>query len=222
MKQGKLIVFEGISGTGKSTLIDALMKKKSDCVLLNWFSTETVKEFAGMIHHFVQGTPEIYSTIYVMDFLVKEAYLTKPLLNSGKTVLSHRYIYSPIARDVVCGTSRSYLDHCYRQHVDPSLVFYFDLDPAVALERIMSFRKPSFYECGLDVVYREDLDKGWRCYQEMNDESISKYFIEFQNKVRSEYVKVFETLDKCEVKVLDALLSAEQLYETVSAKMEQI
>ena len=86
MEQGKLIVFEGISGTGKSTLIDLLMNKKSDYVLLNRFSTETVKEFAGMIHHFIQEIPEIYA----MDFLLKEAYLTKLLINSGKIVLSQR------------------------------------------------------------------------------------------------------------------------------------
>lgn len=56
----------------------------------------------------------------------------------------------------------------------------------------------------------------------MNDENISKYFIQFQNRMRIEFVKVFEILDKCEIKILDMSLSGKQLYKAVSAKMEQI
>lgn len=222
MNQNRLIVFEGISGAGKSTLIDLLIKKNPDYVLMNWFSEESVKEYAKGIHQFVDASPELYSTIYATDFLVKQTYLMEPLLNRKKTILAHRYIYSQLVRDIVCGTSRAYLNYCYMQHIEPATVFYLDLEPNIALERINNYRIPSFYECGFDLVYRRNLDKGWQCYHDMNDENISKYFIDFQKKVRSEYENIFKAMDENKVKILDASLPLEKLYDIVSDKIQQI
>ena len=51
---------------------------------------------------------------------------------------------------------------------------------------------------------------------------MTTYFIDFQKKVRSEYENIFKAMDENKVKILDASLPLEKLYDIVSDKIQQI
>ncbi|HLP17394.1 MAG TPA: thymidylate kinase, partial [Bacteroidota bacterium] len=104
---GRLIIVEGIDGSGKSTQLQLLQKwllnQKYRVFFTEWNSSALVKD---TIKHGKKKnllTPATFSILHATDFADRLAHLIIPPLKAGMIVCADRYIYTAFARDVVRG-----------------------------------------------------------------------------------------------------------------------
>src|ERR671919_2566785 len=126
---GKLIVVEGIDGSGKSTQIHLLEKwlrfRRLSVFMTEWNSSETVKEITSKGKKKGRLTPTTFSLLHATDFADRYERNIYPLLRAGYIVLADRYIYTALARDIVRGCSKRWVENIYKYAVRPDIVFYY-------------------------------------------------------------------------------------------------
>ena len=105
--QGKLIIVEGIDGSGKSTQIDLLFKwlqsQGRSVYFSEWNSSELVKSTTKAAKKAKTFTPTTFSILACTDFADRWENSIYPLLKAGVIVLADRYAYTAFARDVARG-----------------------------------------------------------------------------------------------------------------------
>ena len=143
--RGKLIVVEGIDGSGKSTQLSLLSQwlRSQGCAVAfsSWNSSPLVRETTKRGKKKEMFTPTSFSLIHATDFADRlERYIT-PLMKAGAIVCADRYAYTAFARDVVRGVSRQWVRNLYRFAIRPNLAFYFRVPLEVAIGRILGDRK---------------------------------------------------------------------------------
>jgi dTMP kinase len=174
---GRLIIVEGIDGSGKSTQLDLLRKWLVNLgylvVFSEWNSSPIVKGITrrGKRKHLL--SPMSFSLIHAADFASRTVAQIVPALRAGAIVLADRYVYTAFARDAARGVDRDWLRRVYSFAPPPTLAFYFDVPLDEAMRRILVGRPEiKFYEAGLD------LHPGLDAYES---------FRRFQGLIRSEY-----------------------------------
>lgn len=191
----KLIVFEGISGSGKSHLIDAIISRNKQCETVKWFDNELTINLLSSIHNILPVSHDFFSICYALDFYGKYKYKIEPELIE-KDLILHRYVYTPLTHDLVRGSSHQFLNKLYdtTKLKEPDLIIYMDTPPEVAFERIIRTRKPSFYECGLDCFMWNKLEQAKKDYENniFSLEMLKSYFLDFQSRVSSGYSAIFQ------------------------------
>jgi dTMP kinase len=188
---GKLIVVEGIDGSGKSTQIDLLCKwlneKGKSVYFSEWNSSPLVKSTTKKGKKQRVFTPTTFSLIQAADFADRWETQYLPMLKAGVIVLSDRYAFTGFARDVVRGVDRKWVRNLYSFALQPDLVFYFKVPLEIAVERITASRaKLKYYEAGMDLNLSDKRTSSFRA---------------FQGKILKEYEKM---VDEFNFKVLDA------------------
>lgn len=169
--EGKLIVVEGIDGSGKSTqlhLLDKWLRSKGLLVFTTeWNSSDVVKEITSKGKKKGLLTPTTFSLLHATDFADRYERNVFPLLRAGYVVLADRYIYTAYARDVVRGCSPNWVKKVYGFAVKPHTTFYFKVPLDVAVNRIMVGRpKLKFYEAGMDMNLSNDPLESYRLFQD--------------------------------------------------------
>lgn len=169
--EGKLIVVEGIDGSGKSTqihLLDKWLRSKGLLVFTTeWNSSDVVKEITSKGKKKGLLTPTTFSLLHATDFADRYERNVFPLLRAGYIVLADRYIYTAYARDVVRGCSPHWVRKVYGFAVKPHISFYFKVPLDVAVNRIMVGRpKLKFYEAGMDMNLSNDPLESYRLFQD--------------------------------------------------------
>ena len=105
--RGKLIVVEGIDGSGKSTQIRLLEKwlisEGMRVFLTEWNSSELVKEITSKGKKKGRLTPTTFCLLHATDFADRYERNIFPLVHAGYIVLADRYVYTAYARDIVRG-----------------------------------------------------------------------------------------------------------------------
>ncbi|HXH28040.1 MAG TPA: dTMP kinase [Candidatus Polarisedimenticolia bacterium] len=167
---GKLIVVEGIDGSGKTTQIKLLHKwleaRGDPVVFTEWNSSELVRQATKRGKKKNLLTPTTFSLLHATDFADRLTYSIIPYLKAGITVLADRYIYTAFARDVARGVDARWVRDLYAFAVRPDLVFYFRVPIDVAVSRILSSRtKIKFYEAGMDLGLSPDPAECFRLFQ---------------------------------------------------------
>lgn len=167
---GKLVVVEGIDGSGKSTQIHLLEKwlrfQGLPVFLTEWNSSETVKEITSKGKKKGRLTPTTFSLLHATDFADRYERNIFPLMRAGYTVLADRYVYTAFARDTVRGCSYRWVSKVYDFAVKPDLTFYFRVPIETAVERILSGRpKLKYYEAGMDLNLSNDPYESYRIFQ---------------------------------------------------------
>ena len=167
---GKLIVVEGIDGSGKSTQIRLLEKwlkfKGYSVFFTEWNSSEQVKEIISKGKKKNLLTPTTFSLLHATDFAARYERNIFPLLRAGYIVLADRYIYTAFARDVVRGCSPEWVRKVYGFAVKPDITFYFKVSVDIAIDRILAGRpKLKFYEAGMDLNLSNDPYESYRIFQ---------------------------------------------------------
>ncbi|MDX2151145.1 MAG: dTMP kinase [Bryobacteraceae bacterium] len=168
--RGKLIVVEGIDGSGKSTqlaLLSQWLRSKGFAVAFSeWNSSPLVKETTRRGKKKEMFTPTTFSLIHATDFADRlETYII-PLLKAGAIVCADRYAYTAYARDVVRGMSRKWVRNLYRFAVRPDLRFYFRVPLDIALGRILGGRAElKYYEAGMDLNLSRNIEESFRLFQ---------------------------------------------------------
>jgi dTMP kinase len=170
--EGKLIVVEGIDGAGKSTQI-GLVKKWLECVqnnkvvLTSWNSSERISKVIKKMKRERELTPIVYSMLHAADFMNRLEKIIYPELKKGSIVLCDRYIYTGLARDAARDVPANLIVEMYKRAIEPDLVFYFDIDVEISLERILMEREPKYYEAGMDLQLTDDLHESYKLFQGM-------------------------------------------------------
>jgi dTMP kinase len=168
--KGKLIVVEGIDGSGKSTQLSLLsqwLRSQNLAVAFSeWNSSELVRGTTRRGKKKQMFTPTTFSLIHSTDFADRLERYIIPLLKAGAIVCADRYAYTAFARDVARGVSRKWVRNVYRFAVRPSLAFYFRVPLDVALNRILGGRAAlKYYEAGMDLNLSRDVEESFRIFQ---------------------------------------------------------
>lgn len=207
---GKLIVFEGIDGAGKSTQINELMsylKNKN-------ISTKkcSFKQSSIVYHSILKGKWENYdpytslllNLASITDTLAREII---PALKRGKVVLMDRYVYSLLVRAKVRGVNDDF-GHVLDVLRKPDIIIYINVDVQTALHRkkIEREEQVSYWEAGCDMELATNKIENWTKYQKM---------------IQKEYHKIFANEEKCIwIESLDNIsINKEQICNAVIRKL---
>lgn len=169
MKKGKLIVFEGIDGAGKSTnmdLVELWLLSKGVHVLKSAWKSSNIVEPAiteGKKNHSLK--PKTFSILHAADFYDRMDKQIIPFLKSGGVVLCDRYVYTAFVRDSARGLDLKWVYNLYQYAKKPDLVFYFKTPVEKAMERIKGRGNIGFYEAGMDVGTSNKLEESYKIFQ---------------------------------------------------------
>lgn len=167
---GKLIVVEGIDGSGKSTQIDLLVKwlntQGRTVYFSEWNSSDLVKSTTRLAKKEKLFTPTSFSLLQATDFADRWENYMLPMLKAGAVVLADRYAFTAFARDVTRGVDPQWVRNLYSFAPQPDLALYFRVPLEVAISRILSARaKIKFYEAGMDLGLSDDKTESFRLFQ---------------------------------------------------------
>jgi dTMP kinase len=167
---GRLIVVEGIDGSGKTTQLGLLAKWLASSglpvIVTEWNSSTLVKAAtkAGKKKNLL--TPTTFSLLHATDFADRLLYKIVPPLKAGMTVLADRYAYTAFARDVARGVDGQWVRDLYGFAVKPDLALYFRVPIETSLDRLLARRvKLKFYEAGMDMGWSSDVNESFRLFQ---------------------------------------------------------
>ena len=169
--KGKLIVVEGIDGSGKSTQIDLLYKWLStqgkSVYFTEWNSSVLVKSTTRLGKQEKMFTPTTFSLLQATDFSDRWENYMLPMLRAGVIVLADRYAFTAFARDVARGVDREWVRSLYSFATQPDLAFYFQVPLDTAVERITGARaKIKYYEAGMDLGLSDNKVTSFRLFQQ--------------------------------------------------------
>ncbi|WP_195971828.1 dTMP kinase [Clostridium thermobutyricum] len=200
MKKGLFVAFEGGEGSGKSTIIEKiyiwLRESGHECILTREPGGIKISEKIREVILDKENTEMDGRTEALLYAAARRQHLVEkviPAINSGKIVLCDRFVDSSLAYqgyarglgiDEVFEINKFAINDCM-----PNVSILFDIDPEIGLERI---RKNSSRE-----VNRLDLEK-----------------IDFHNKVREGYTKIYENNKDRMIKI-NAEQSIDQVFEEV-------
>jgi dTMP kinase len=167
---GRLIVVEGIDGSGKSTQISLLsqwLRRRGFAVAFSeWNSSPLVRETTRRGKKKEMFTPTTFSLIHATDFADRLERYILPLLKAGAVVCADRYAYTAFARDAVRGVNPAWVRNLYRFALQPNLAFYFKVPLEVALGRILGGRNAlKYYEAGMDLGLSRNIEESFRIFQ---------------------------------------------------------
>jgi dTMP kinase len=201
---GKLIVLEGTDGVGRSTQI-ALLRRwledegyaVSDTGLRRSPMTQPGLDAAKSGHTLSRLTMSLF---YATDFADRLENQIIPALKAGFYVLSDRYFYSIIARDVVRGADPQWARSVYGFALKPDIVLYLRADVPTLVSRMVHGPGFNYWESGMDIRCAGDLYDSFVNYQTRLIEQLDLMAEEFGFAVvdanRSPAQVVFEDLKR--------------------------
>lgn len=206
---GKLIVVEGIDGSGKSTQIRLLEKwlryNGQRVFLTEWNSSELVKEITSKGKKKGRLTPTTFSLLHATDFADRYERNIFPLLRAGYFVLADRYIYTAFARDVTRGCNLEWVRKIYNFAIKPDITFYFRTPIDTAINRILAGRPQlKYYEAGMDLNLSKDPYDSYRI---------------FQSRIIEQYESMIEREN---FTIIDATLGIEEQQKIMRSKVLQV
>ncbi len=169
--KGKLIIVEGIDGSGKSTQIDLLYKwlktHGKSVYFSEWNSSVLVKSTTKQGKKAKAFTPTTFSLLQATDFADRWENQMLPMLRAGVIVLADRYAFTAFARDVARGVDPEWVRNLYSFAPQPDLAFYFQVPVSVAVDRILSGRSTlKYYEAGMDLGLSDNKVTSFRLFQQ--------------------------------------------------------
>ncbi len=167
---GKLIIVEGIDGSGKSTQIDLLckwLKSQGRAVYFSeWNSSPLVKDTTRLGKKKKLFTPTTFSLLQCTDFAERWQNHILPLLKAGAVVMADRYAFTAFARDTARGVDPEWVRKVYSFAVQPDIAFYFRVPLDVAVGRILGARASiKYYEAGMDIGLSDDIVESFKLFQ---------------------------------------------------------
>lgn len=166
---GRLIVLEGTDGVGRSTQMTLLRNwledegfAVSDTGLRRSALTQAGLDEAKRGHTLGRLTMSLF---YAADFADRLENDILPALKAGFYVLSDRYFYSVIARDVVRGGDPDWSRNVYGFALKPDVVFYLRADLDTLITRMANGRGFNYWESGMDMHLADNLYDSFCIYQ---------------------------------------------------------
>lgn len=167
---GRLIVFEGLDGSGKSTqarlLVKWLQARGYRVFFTEWNSSELVSSTIKRGKKKGLLTPTTFSLLHATDFADRFERHIQPPLRAGYIVVCDRYIYTAFARDAARGCDPEWVRNLYNFAPVPDRTLYFRVGVATSLERKLASRqKIAYYEAGMDLGLAHDPTESYERFQ---------------------------------------------------------
>ena len=207
---GRLIIVEGIDGSGKSTQIKLVHRWLENlgynAFFTEWNSADWVKKTTKKGKKNRSLTPTTFSLLHATDFAHRLVSNILPPLKAGMIVLADRYVYTAFARDVVRGCDYDWVRRVYSFAPKPDIAFYFRVPIDVSLQRITTARQVlKDFEAGMDLGLHPDPLESFKL---------------FQGRILQEYDKMS---DENEFIVMDAIAPiAEQQRQVRSCVLDRL
>jgi dTMP kinase len=206
---GKLIVIEGADGSGRSTqitrLIEFLEQSGHATVRVGLKHSSLVSEELEQAQQGNILSRITLSLFYATDFADQLENVILPALKAGFIVLSDRYIYTLMARDMVRGMNEPWLKNIYGVALVPDAVFYLQTSPEHLVER--TFRKAQqldYWESGMDLGLSRDMFDSFLKYQSL-------------------MIEQFQRLQKSYgFRIIDGNQSVDGVYEELRTDIEEV
>lgn len=207
--KGKLIIVEGIDGSGKSTQIDLVYKwlvdRGKSVYFSEWNSSPLVKSTTKLGKKQRLFTPTTFSLIQATDFANRWENNLLPMLKAGVIVIADRYAFTGFARDVARGVDPNWVRNLYSFAYQPDLALFFRVDIDTAVNRILASRaKIKYYEAGVDLNLAKDRVESFRLFQ-------SRVLNEYENMV-----------DEFNFRVIDAVQPVEKQQKEIRGLINEI
>ena len=159
---GKLIVLEGIDGSGKSTYGMTLANELNNLNIKSIYTFEPTHAYFGsklresMLSQDLK--PEEELSLFIADRKEHIQHMIKPAITDGHIIVLDRYMYSSIAYQGAKGIDKDYIYNLHKDFIiEPDLVFIFHLPIETALNRIME--KRGFVDRFENKQYLEKVDE---------------------------------------------------------------
>src|SRR5262249_10040710 len=167
---GKLIVVEGIDGSGKTTQLSLLYRwlisRGYKVFFTEWNSSILVRRSMRRGKKKDLLTPTTFSLLHAVDFADRLTYKIIPPLKAGMIVVADRYVYTAFGRDVARGVHPDWVRAVYSFAPRPDLALYFRVPIEVALNRMPTGRAQLKYpEAGMAVGLSRDPTDSFRLFQ---------------------------------------------------------
>ena len=177
---GRLFVFEGLDGSGKSTQAALLGKwlaaQGYRVFSTEWNSSELVSSVIKRGKKKGLLTPTTFSLLHATDFADRFERRILPPLRAGYLVVCDRYAHTAFVRDAARGCDPAWVRTIYSFAPRPDLAFYFRVPVATTLKRKLASRqKISYYEAGMDLGLSDD---------------VAESYERFQSRLRREYERI--------------------------------
>jgi dTMP kinase len=174
---GRLLVFEGLDGSGKSTqarLLGRWLQSRGYRIFFTeWNSSELVSDTIRRGKKKGLLTPTTFSLLHATDFADRFERHILPPLRAGYVVLCDRYAFTAFVRDAARGCEPEWVRTIYSFAPAPDRTFYFQVPVQVSLHRKLASRlKISYYEAGMDLGLSDDVTESYE---------------KFQNRLKHEY-----------------------------------
>ncbi|MCX8090343.1 MAG: dTMP kinase [Verrucomicrobiae bacterium] len=169
---GKLIVVEGADGSGRSTqiklLVDWLESAGHATVQVGLKRSTLVAEELERARQGNILSRTTLSLFYATDFADQLENIILLALRAGQMVLADRYIYTLMARDIVRGIDRKWLENLYGMALVPDAVFYLNVAPEELVQRTFAkYSALNYWESGMDLGLSRDMFDSFLQYQAM-------------------------------------------------------
>lgn len=180
---GRLLVFEGLDGSGKSTQAALLGKwlaaRGYRVFFTEWNSSELVSSVIRRGKKKGLLTPTTFSLLHATDFADRFERKILPPLRAGYLVVCDRYAHTAFVRDAARGCDPDWVRTIYSFAPRPDRAFYFRVPVSMTLRRKLSSRlKISYYEAGMDLGLSDDVEESYE---------------KFQGRLKREYDRIAET-----------------------------
>ncbi|MEA1909545.1 MAG: dTMP kinase [Patescibacteria group bacterium] len=186
---GLFFVFEGGDGSGQDTQAELLKKGLEEIGYKVWLTREPTDGLIGQEIRKILRKEKSVGQQKIQELMVKDraehVREIEDKIAKGYIVISVRYFYSTLAYGVADGLDYDYLWGLNSDFPRPDQVFYLDLEPRIALERIEGRGKP------IEHFERE----------------------EFLQKVRQNFLSFLSNFP--EFHIVDALPSIEEVHEKI-------
>jgi len=199
---GKLIVFEGLDGSGQSTQAEFLkdfLKEKGYKVILTkepTLDSQAGKEIKGVLEKKKKISPKELQELFAKDRKEHLKTLIIPALEQGKVVISDRYFFSSFAYGQASGLDLNWLIKINNEFLLPDITFFLAVSPKVCLERIKKRKKErTLFE------EKEKLEKVYRNYQKIAKKFPNVKIINGEKPIKEVFEKIKGLVEKFEPKV---------------------
>ncbi len=198
--KGKLIVFEGVDGCGKTTQLKLThsylwdLDKKTDV----YTTREPTRDFKETRERMAKGVnvkedAEWYTEAFIQDRKNHLKYDIIPRINRGSYVLCDRYKYSTLAYQHTQGINLERLIDMHSGLLIPDLILIFDCPAEIAFER----RKKKAKD-----VFEKDL--------------------KFQKKLRKNYLELKDILSDENIVIINTEPPIEEVFEEIKKYIQKI
>lgn len=226
-KKGVLIVFEGIEGSGKTTI----SKRLAECLASNKYKVMWTREpntssrIGSLIENILLGKTTVAEEAIPLLFAADRADHTKriitPAIEKGYIVISDRYLHSSLAYQqsgMEMPFGREWLKEINKYAISPDLVIFLDIIPEVGLSRIGKWQRihdDKFFE---DVETQKQIRTA---YHEILNLATPQTELFGKDKPSQPRSKVRTVVDGVKIVAIDASLDQNIVQEKVNETVQR-